>query len=320
MAPTLSSLRAKTDSNVTPSRGLGRLSNRDFRGSGSSASAGTSSPVLQRSVSRVGPSKLRTSSSATPLSIGSSEVNSVSRSTQTPLGWVEPPLPAAPPHEDILTVALPPAPTAEVKKTSTLRLKAKRSFRNIFPKNETKARSTSTAKIPEPIAKPYEPKRASIATSGKTLAKRISRNFTKVHLPLKTPDVPNAALQNLDDLTKRQATLAALEDASPIDPHVTGTESTATLHYETAEIVNNLLSAIATMNPPSPESLRRLDMAEVCTPLTLFHRSLMSTRLSCMSPSWSSSPSSALRRRASTPGRPSCTQSALRLNLVAWTC
>jgi hypothetical protein len=265
MAPTVSSMRSNTAGNLNPPHQIGRMSSRDVRNSGSFASTGTSSPSFQRTASRVGPSKLGTSISATPVSDRSSGANRLSRGTQTPnwAGQVPSPSPAS---NDAIKQA--PVPTAaEAKKASTLRLKAKRSFRNLFQKSETK-----TSKVPQPvsqphqskrvsISKPSEAKRASIASSGKTLAKRISKNFSKAHLPSKTPDIPDAELQNLDALPKPQATVAAPEDVetTPVRHSLT----TATLQCDTAAIVNKLVAGIATMSPPTSEGMRRLDIAEV---------------------------------------------------------
>ncbi|KAF2820243.1 hypothetical protein CC86DRAFT_459754 [Ophiobolus disseminans] len=210
MKPTLSSARARKEYKLGSTSGQARLSNREFPGADPSTSVGESSPSLRPAASRAGPSKLRTSTIATPAS-DSSRVESVSCATQTPSGWARSCSPAA---LDSYATTQPPVEAEGVsKKSSNLRLKAKRSFRNLFPKNDTKAASTS--RLPQSISKPTEQRRASIANSGKTLAKRLSKNFSRTYLPSKAPEAPEFEMQNLKALVKRDASLAGFEAAAP---------------------------------------------------------------------------------------------------------
>jgi len=176
------------------------MSSREFPASNSSTSAGSPSSVIDRKASGEGLSKLRTSTIATPASDRPSGVNNVSRGTQTPSEWR-----ASSPSSS-------PPTNGEVKKASTLKVKAKKSFRNLFAKSESK----STTKVPQPVSRSTEPKRPSTASSTKTLKKRISKNFEKVN-PFKKTDIPDFEMQNLEVLVKQQAAEAARETAATVE-------------------------------------------------------------------------------------------------------
>lgn len=334
---TLGSLRRSRHLQRDPSRSLGRMSSRDSSASNPSTSAGESSLSSRRRTSHVGPSKLRASFNVTPASDQTSENNFVSRSTQTSADWVR--TSVSPARDENKSIQPPVQVGPETKSRASLRVKAKKSIRNLFVKSDTKP--TSASKLPQPISKPTdpnraksteprhskstEPKRASIASSGKTLVKRISRRFSDAHLSFKTPDIPEIEMQNLVALKKRDAALAALEAAAPVEltlpkdsavsaetatsiegaapaetvtptevispaedtalvDAITSTRVTSAaeaantptaLYLETADTAGNLVRGINKSTIPSPNTLRRLDLADVRTPLiTLHHTSL----------------------------------------------
>jgi hypothetical protein len=136
--------------------------------------------------------------------------------------------------------------SSEEKKGTTIKLKAKRSFHNLFAKNE----AASTARTPTPS----EPKR-SIANSGKTLAKRISKNFSKVQ----TAEVPANELQNLEALTKRQS---ALTSVAAVSSSMASPEPLTFFPVETAATVNHIIANVSAMKTKTPEGMRSLEIAE----------------------------------------------------------
>jgi hypothetical protein len=135
--------------------------------------------------------------------------------------------------------------SGDAEKKSTVRLRAKKSFRKLFHKSE----GTST----DNVAISSEPKLSSIANSGRTLAKRISKNFSKVHVS-DVPAVPESQLQSLQE---------ALASPDQDSSHVAVSDSVF-LPHETAATVKQILASIGSMSVKSPESVRSLEIAEVC--------------------------------------------------------
>jgi cell division ATPase FtsA len=179
----------------------------------------------------------------------------VSRSIQTDFSDVGQPFSSSP-----MTSATTKQSRREVKKASALKIKAKQSFRNLFHKSDT----IST----ESLTNQTEPKRLSIATSGQTLAKRISKNFSKVHLP-KTPTDSKSEAQTLDNFTGRKSALASLEGASlstVSKPYIAQRVNTAT-------VINNIVNQIPTKSANSADRLRTCELAEVC--INIYFRTLM---------------------------------------------
>ncbi|KAJ8114072.1 hypothetical protein OPT61_g3951 [Boeremia exigua] len=141
---------------------------------------------------------------------------------------------------------------------TTLKVRAKRSFRNIF-----NGRGPSAA--PQPVKKP-ESKRSSVA--GSALAQRIrqSTNFSKISLArpseskseIKRDVVSPDGVQARDTDDKRQTALYAQESstamvAQPPEP---------TLHYDTATVIHEILGRVTSMGEDSPDRLRGLEIAE----------------------------------------------------------
>lgn len=130
---------------------------------------------------------------------------------------------------------------SERKSMSDMKLKAKQSLRGLFTKSE---QSSS------------EPKR-SLTSTTRTLARRLSRNFSHVHIPA----VPADKLRNLELLTRRQSALTALAVAPEPLAHYT---------VETAATVNHILASINATTTTGVEAHRLasiagalLDMVEV---------------------------------------------------------
>lgn len=103
----------------------------------------------------------------------------------------------------VTNIQVPTQTADETKKATTLRLKAKQSIRNLFQK--TNAPSTESL-----FTTAEASKRASLASSGKALAKRISKNFSRTSLPDDTPAIPQSELDNLQALTQRRAVVDSL--------------------------------------------------------------------------------------------------------------
>jgi len=126
------------------------------------------------------------------------------------------------------------------KSMSDMKLKAKQSLRSLFTKSEESS---------------SEPKR-SFTTSTRTLARRLSRNFSRVHVPA----VPADELRNLELLTRRQSALTALAAVEP-GAHYT---------VQTAATVNHIVASINAASTTGAEAHRLasiagalLDMVEV---------------------------------------------------------
>lgn len=213
MAPTVSSVR-KTS---------GRVSSREPK-SRVSTSGSTSASQCRNVHSRL--SRIKESIRAT-------------RADMTPPHI---PPPYSPPDPAVIEAPVEqPRGHGQVEKTAPPRLKAQRSFRKLFSKSE----ATST----ESVATSSEPKLFSIANSGKTLAKRFSKNFSRVHVA----EVPENELQNLEALV---SVAAASSSAT--------TPESVFLPHEMATTVNGIIASIGTMSSQSLESVRSLEIAEVC--------------------------------------------------------
>ncbi|KAH7080099.1 hypothetical protein BKA63DRAFT_505697 [Paraphoma chrysanthemicola] len=181
MAPTMSSLGMRKRLSVehrkagSPRKMSGRMSSRDVPSS-TDASEKTPPSSCRTAQSNQGtrrPSHLRTSMIATPASERSAGTVSASKSTQT-----GPELLAQSSTSSAVdtNVGHQSASRAEdvPKKSSTAKVKAKRSFRSMFSKSDI-VPTEKTPKVPDS-------KRASLATSSKTLAKRMSKNFSKANV------------------------------------------------------------------------------------------------------------------------------------------
>ncbi|KAF2627524.1 hypothetical protein BU25DRAFT_49456 [Macroventuria anomochaeta] len=142
---------------------------------------------------------------------------------------------------------------------TALRIKAKRSFRNIFHRHDPKATSQP--------ARNQDSKRSSAA--GSALAQRIrnSTNFSKVSLAKPSEVKPEVkqesvvfpdSVEALDKETDRQATLSALESGSA----ETASRPTHIAHYNTATVVHKILDRVTSMKESSPDRLRGLEIAE----------------------------------------------------------
>ncbi|EAT78401.2 hypothetical protein SNOG_14164 [Parastagonospora nodorum SN15] len=132
---------------------------------------------------------------------------------------------------------------SERKSISDLKLKAKQSLRSLFSKDEESS---------------SEPKR-SLTTTTRTLARRLSRNFSRVHIPA----VPADELRNLEQLTRRQSALTLTALALTPEPLA---------HYtvQTAATVNHIVASIAAATTTGAQAHRLasiagalLDMVEI---------------------------------------------------------
>ncbi|KAH3977607.1 hypothetical protein HBH51_071700 [Parastagonospora nodorum] len=130
---------------------------------------------------------------------------------------------------------------SERKSISDLKLKAKQSLRSLFTKDEENS---------------SEPKR-SLTTTTRTLARHLSRNFSRVHIPA----VPADELRNLEQLTRRQSALTALALTPEPLAHYT---------VQTAATVNHIVASIAAATTTGAQAHRLasiagalLDMVEI---------------------------------------------------------
>jgi hypothetical protein len=130
---------------------------------------------------------------------------------------------------------------SEHKSINDLKLKAKQSLRSLFTKSEESS---------------SEPKR-SLTTTTRTLARRLSRNFSRVYIPA----VPADELRNLERLTRRQSALTALALTPEPLAHYT---------VQTAATVNHIVASIAAATTTGAEAHRLasiagalLDMVEI---------------------------------------------------------
>ncbi|XPS79879.1 hypothetical protein M3J09_011849 [Ascochyta lentis] len=139
-----------------------------------------------------------------------------------------------------------------------LKIKAKRSFRNIFHRRDLKPKLQP--------AKKQDSKRSSVAGSVLTQRIRDSTNFSKTSLA-RPPDT-NAeveqsiaiALSNrkVGKESNRKAALSALDPGS-LD---TFPQPTPIAQYDTATVLHNILDRVTSMRVDSPDRLRGLEIAE----------------------------------------------------------
>jgi hypothetical protein len=146
----------------------------------------------------------------------------------------------------------------------TLRIEAKRSFRNIFHRRDPKA-------TPQPVRKP-DSKRSSVV--GSALAQRIknSTNFSKISLarPSETNSevkqdvvITSGSAETSGKETDRQAALTAIESDAADAP----LQIAPTAHYDTATVIHKILDRVTSMGVDSPDRLYGLEVAEVCLTL-----------------------------------------------------
>ncbi|KAF2033100.1 hypothetical protein EK21DRAFT_109237 [Setomelanomma holmii] len=261
MAPTVSSQKSRRASVEhgkagSPRRMSGRMSSRDV--SSLATASGSASPISRRTAQSTmarRPSKLRASMSATPPSERSTGAISATRSTQTgpellPKSSLSSPSNTDPAKQPQISA------NVELKTTAATKVKAKRSFRSMFYKTNT----TSTEKMP----KMPDPKRASIATSGKTLAKRISKNLSKGQLPY-----GSESKTTIQTSTEAQEPIID-NDANMHDPTAPpeGTSSNAAsgnslaFQFDPAAVLTKLTNTVTSMPANDPDRVRLLEMAE----------------------------------------------------------
>ncbi|KAF1914411.1 hypothetical protein BDU57DRAFT_294113 [Ampelomyces quisqualis] len=234
MAPTISSIKARTSKVREQTSSLPKTIGRK-RQNGSATTLTSHSRVATAQSRR--PSGMRSSKSATPIS----ENFMVSPGNQTESVS---PFPVA-------GTQMPTQIGGEMNKTATLRLKAKQSIRNLFQKRDAPA--------VEPVPTIEGSKRTSLASSGKALAKRISKNFSKTNLPDDAPDIPQSELENLNTLTRRQTTVGSVAEASS----TAATARTAYLDPATATIVNEIIDMNKDAATVSKEGMRSIDIVEL---------------------------------------------------------
>tara|TARA_R110002003_G_scaffold112_18_gene9728 strand:- start:31731 stop:34049 length:2319 start_codon:yes stop_codon:yes gene_type:complete len=266
MAPTISSMKSKRASierrkASSPRKIASRMSNRDV--ASSATSPGSASPTSRRPAqSNEGTrrqSKLRTSMNAAPATEHPAGAISVSKSTQTgPEQLAQSSTPS--PKDTDKALRSEKHNNDAPKKSATLKIKAKRSFRSMFSKVST----TSVEKMP-PVP---DPKRASIATTSKTLAKRISKNFSKAPLPTAPEhrsDV-RSALEAQDTTTANDAEMHDIT-ASPegtLSNPAPGNQ--LAVQSDLTTVIAKLDKMISSMSKDDPEHVRLVQMAEVCCP------------------------------------------------------
>lgn len=147
----------------------------------------------------------------------------------------------------------------------SLRVKAKRSFRNIFQRRRSTKRSPPDEK--------QESKRSSI--TGSVLAQRMmkSANLSKISI-VRQPEAKFEAKEDSDTAakvaevsereTERRATLSALESISSEVP-----PSGRHIHqYDTATVIHKILDHVVSMKEESPDRLRGVEIAEVRRDIT----------------------------------------------------
>lgn len=146
----------------------------------------------------------------------------------------------------------------------TLRLRAKRSFKNVFGRRDPKA-------TPQP-AKDQSSKRSSVASSALAQRIRNSTNFSKVSLTrpstakVETKEDAIASAESVEVLSAerdRQAALSALESTTEAAPVDTFIQPAPPAQCETATVIHNILDRVTSMKKDSPDCLRGLEIAEV---------------------------------------------------------
>lgn len=177
------------------------------------------------------------------------------------------------------------------------KVKIKRSFREIFHRR-------GTTKQPEKPLTVIEPVPAFMTGTRSSLAKRIkeSASLPKLHLP-KMSEVKSEIDEGSEPATKidhvsatdtptiaanRQAALSSLQAMSSMPtmpsmssmlsmPSMPTQEAAPVTRYDTNTVINKIISHVNAMPSSSPDRLRVLEIAEVCT--TLHFRSIMLNQL-----------------------------------------
>jgi hypothetical protein len=131
----------------------------------------------------------------------------------------------------------------------TAKVKAKRSFREFFHLRDVNPT--------EKISKPTENKRSSLTFTGNTLAKRF-RNSTNLSEPASTSGVP--LRPESDAKARTQGDVGY--DVTPSDDAGSAIPATCS---DTGLVVNRILDSVSSLPYHSPDRLRGLEIAEVCT-------------------------------------------------------
>ncbi|KAH7086415.1 hypothetical protein FB567DRAFT_593358 [Paraphoma chrysanthemicola] len=253
MAPTMSSLGMRKRLSVehrkagSPRKMSGRMSSRDVPVNADAS--GTTPPSSRRTAqSNQGTrraSHLRTSMIATPASERSAGTVSASKSTQT-----GPELLAQSSTSSAVdnNVGHQSARRAEdvPKKSSIAKVKAKRSFRSMFSKSDI----VPTEKMP----KVPDTKRASLATSSKTLTKRVSKSFSKTNVQT----IPAGQYSTAANDTKMHD-IAAPHQGTPSN---FAAENQLAFQCDPAVVLTKLTNTVMSMSADHPQRERVLELAE----------------------------------------------------------
>jgi hypothetical protein len=143
------------------------------------------------------------------------------------------------------------------------KIKAKRSFRNLFHKRDDKA----TLKSPRDNSS----KRSSITMTGSTIAKRIrnSANFSKTTLYKEA--APYHEHTQAHERVPKVPTLMPQTpgDACALPPGVATpkVEAPSATNLESSHIIGNIIDRVRALPQDSPDRLRGLEIAEVCQTL-----------------------------------------------------
>ncbi|KAH7390809.1 hypothetical protein DE146DRAFT_143979 [Phaeosphaeria sp. MPI-PUGE-AT-0046c] len=156
------------------------------------------------------------------------------------------------------------------KQTPSFRLRAQRSVRSLFSRKENKPAESRPASV--------ETAQSSIASAGRNLLKRISKNFSKEDLPA-VPSVPEAELQNLEELNREQSAARAAYTPTtaptrvpsphpapapaPVAAPVSISVDTAAIHPETSRIITETVERAGTMPVGARETMLALEIGEV---------------------------------------------------------
>jgi hypothetical protein len=147
----------------------------------------------------------------------------------------------------------------------TLRIGAKRSFRNVFGRRDPRA-------TPQP-GKEQKSKRSSVASSALVQRIRNSTNLSQVSLvkpsSAKTesnrdPAICADRVETQGNEQDRKAAWSVLESTLETAPTEDSTQPAPPTRCETATVIQNILDRVASMKKDSPDCLRGLEIAEVC--------------------------------------------------------
>lgn len=154
---------------------------------------------------------------------------------------------------------------------NTLKIRAKRSFRKIFHRQDSKS-------VPQPAEK-HDSKRSSV--TGSALAQRIkkSANLSKVSLTRPSSNKPNVKheptiLSEDSNAPDKETNNEAALYTSEADANTTSLPPVPVATYETATIVHKILDRVTSMATDSPDRLCGLEIAEVCLTI-LVHCNLL---------------------------------------------